>query len=94
MIDRLQVGDSVDFTINGDSGSTEISGEVSQQVDSYPFIRVSVSYPPNHHNVTLVGGDTPGHRLVAHRDYTWEYLGTVIMLNVSDVRYQTVICAR
>lgn len=94
MIDRLQTGDSVEFTIIGNGDPVTVTGEVRQRAEGYPYIRIKVDHPRDYSDVTLVGGGARSHRFAAHQDYTWERLGTVLLLNVSGPGYQTVIHAK
>ena len=70
MIDRLEEGDEVEFTIARDRGSTRVNGRVRERVGEY--IRIVVQSPESHPNVTLVGNDEFAPALTVRRDYTWE----------------------
>jgi len=92
VIDRLEEGDDVEFTIAHDDGSTHVRGTVCQRAGRY--IRVDVEAPEDHPGVTLVGDDEFGPALTVRRDYTWDVLGTAPLINVLSGDYKTVIHAK
>jgi hypothetical protein len=92
VIDRLEEGDDVEFTIVHDEGSTHVHGTVCQRAGRH--IRVDVDEPGDLPGVTLVGDDEFAPALTVRRDYTWELLGTAALINVLSSDYKTVIHAR
>lgn len=92
MIERLRKGDSVTFAVVNGGDSTRIRGPVRERAGNY--VRITVTSPKDHPNVTIVAGDDYGPGITVCRDYSMEVLGTAPYVNVvTKDNYKTVIHA-